>query len=69
MTQPRISQFEVEDGVNEPFHIYIDRDADPGVTSFVLDQDGGADNVYITLDGLRALVLAAERLLKERGDA
>lgn len=69
MTAPLISQFEVADGVNEAVHIYIDRDADPGVTSFVLDQDGCGDNLYITLDGLRALVAAAEQLLQARGEA
>lgn len=67
--KPIVSQFEITDGVNETIHIYIDRDADPGIRSFVLDQDGGADNQYITLDGLRALVQAAERLLQERGEA
>ena len=55
MTQPIISRFTVDDGVNEKVYIYIDRDADPGIRSYVLDPDG-------TLDGLRALVAAAEQL-------
>lgn len=62
MTKPVASQFDVEDGVNERISICIDRDADPGVLSFVLDQQGGGDYVYVTLDGLRALVAAAEQL-------
>lgn len=37
-------------------------DADPGVVSFILDQHGGGDYIYVTLDGLRALVAAAEQL-------
>lgn len=62
MTKPVASQFDVEDGVNELISICIDRDADPGVLSFVLDQQGGGDYIYVTLDGLRALVAAAEQL-------
>ena len=62
MTQPIISQFYVDDGVNERISIYIDRDADPGIRSYVLDPDGGGSNLYVTLDGLRALVAAAEQL-------
>lgn len=62
MTKPVASQFDVDDGVNERISICIDRDADPGVLSFVLDQQGGADYIYVTLDGLRALVAAAEQL-------
>lgn len=66
MTKPMVNRFEIADGVNEAVHVYIDRDADPGVISFVLDQDGCGDNLYITLDGLHALVAAAEMLLKAR---
>lgn len=69
MTKPIVNQFEIADGVNETIHIYLDRDADPGVRSFVLDPDGGGDNLYVTLDGLRALVAAAELLLQARGEA
>jgi|SanBayMetagenome_1026888.scaffolds.fasta_scaffold62937_2 hypothetical protein len=62
MTMPIVSQFYVDDGVNERISISIDRDAD--VRSYVLDPDGGGDNLYVTLDGLRALVAAAEQLEK-----
>lgn len=62
MTKPVASQFDVDDGVNELIRICIDRDADPGVLSFVLDQQGGGDYIYVTLDGLRALVAAAGQL-------
>lgn len=62
MTKPVASLFDVDDGVNERIRICIDRDADPGVLSFVLDQQGGGDYIYVTLDGLRALVAAAEQL-------
>lgn len=62
MTKPVASQFDVDDRVNERISICIDRDADPGVLSFVLDQQGGGDYIYVTLDGLRALVAAAEQL-------
>ena len=60
MTQPIISQFYVDDGVNERISICIDRDAE--VRSYILDPDGGGDMLYVTLDGLRALVAAAEQL-------
>lgn len=69
MTAPIVSQFEIADGVNENISIYIDRDADAGVISFVLNPDGGGSNLYVTLDGLRALVAAAEQLLQARGKA
>lgn len=69
MTKPTVSQFQVDDGVNENISIYLDRDADSGVVSFVLDPDGGGSNLYVTLDGLRALVAAAEQLLQARGKA
>ena len=62
MTKPVASLFDVDDGVNERISICIDHDADPGVLSFVLDQQGGVDYIYVTLDGLRALVAAAEQL-------
>lgn len=60
MTIPIISQFYVDDGVNERISISIDRDAE--VRSYILDPDGGGDMLYVTLDGLRALVAAAEQL-------
>jgi hypothetical protein len=62
MTKPAISEFEINDGVNELVSISIDRDADPGVRSYVLDQQGAGDYLYLTLEGLRALVEAAEQL-------
>lgn len=62
MTKPVISQFDVNDEVNEVITICPDRDADPGVVSFVLDQAGCDDYLYVTLAGLRALVAAAEML-------
>lgn len=62
MTKPVASQFDVDDQVNERISICIDHDADHGVLSFVLDQQGGGDYIYVTLDGLRALVAAAEQL-------
>ena len=60
--KPIARQYSVEDGVNELLTICRDVDADPGVVSFVLDQQGGDGYLYVTLDGLRALVAAAEQL-------
>lgn len=62
MTKPVISEFEINDNVNEIIRISIDRDADPGVRSYVMDQQGASDYFYVTLDGLRALVAAAEQM-------
>lgn len=62
MTKPVPSELEVKDGVNDMIRISIDRDADPCISSFVLDQDNGGDYFYVTLEGLRALVSAAEQL-------
>jgi hypothetical protein len=62
MTKPVVSEFEINDGANPIIRIGIDRDSDPGVLSFVLDQQEAGDYVYVTLDGLRALVAAAEQL-------
>tara|TARA_R110000868_G_scaffold352878_2_gene614131 strand:+ start:1611 stop:1823 length:213 start_codon:yes stop_codon:yes gene_type:complete len=67
MTKPLVSRFEVADGANELINISRDGDADPGVLSYILDQQGGSDYIYVTLDGLRALVAAAEQL-QEAGD-
>ncbi len=60
--KPTASQYTVEDGLNQLLTICRDVDADPGVVSFILDQQGGANYMYVTLDGLRALVAAAEQL-------
>ncbi len=62
MTEPNVSEFEINDGENPVIRISIDHDADLGVRSFVLDQTEAGDYIYVTLDGLRALVKAAEQL-------
>lgn len=62
LPKPIVSRFDIQDGVNELIMIVRDPDADPGVVSFILDQQGGGDYIYVTLDGLRALVAAAEQL-------
>lgn len=64
MSKHVVSRFDIEDGVNELIMIVRDPDADPGVVSFILDQQGGADYMYVTLGGLRALAAAAEQLLE-----
>lgn len=60
--KPIISEFTINDSVNGPIRISIDRDADPGVLSFVMDQQDASDYFYATLDGLKALVAAAEQM-------
>lgn len=62
MIKPVIRQFVVDDKVNETLSICLDPDHNPGVVSFILDQQGGGNYMYVTLDGLRALVAAAEQL-------
>lgn len=62
MVKPTVTQFEVEDGLNEAITICIDRDAD--VLSFTLDQRGGDGYIYVTLEGLEALVEAAKGLVE-----
>jgi len=62
MTEPTVSEFEINDGENPVIRISVDHDADPSVRSFVLDQTEAGDYIYVTLDGLRALVKAAEQL-------
>ena len=60
--KPTAVQYEIEDGVNEAITICIDRDADPGVVSFTLDQRGGEGYIYVTLEGLKGLLEAAQKL-------
>ena len=64
VVKPKVAQFEVEDGVNEAIVICLDRDADLGVVSFTLDQRGGEGYIYVTLEGLEALVEAARGLVE-----
>lgn len=61
----RPTEFTVENGDSGTTTICLDHDADPGMPiSFLISQD--EDTVYVTLDALRGLVLAAEALLKGR---
>ena len=62
MTKPVISEFEINDNVNGLMRISIDRDADPGIRSYVIDQQDASDYFYVTLDGLKALIAAAEQM-------
>ena len=64
--KPTAVQYEIEDGVNEAITICIDRDADPGVVSFTLDQQGGQGYLYVTLSGLMALADAAKKLIDDQ---
>jgi hypothetical protein len=64
--KPVVNQYEISDGVNPLITISIDHDADPGVLSFVLDQQEGGDYLYVTLDGLKALVEAATEFSRGR---
>ena len=60
MIEPNVSEFEINDGANSIVRISIDLDADLGVQAFLLRQE--ESYIYVTLDGLRALVKAAEQL-------
>lgn len=57
----KITQYQIEDGVNEPITICIDHDAEPSL-SFVLDQQGAANYLYVNLEGLKGLLEAAQKL-------
>lgn len=59
----KITQYQIEDGVNEPITICIDYDAEPkDGLSFVLDQQGASNYLYVNLEGLKGLLEAAQKL-------
>ena len=59
----KITQYQIEDGVNEPITICIDHYADPkDGLSFVLDQQGAPNYLYVNLEGLKGLLEAAKKL-------
>ena len=63
MVKPKIVEYEIEDGLNESILICVDRDAE--VLSFTVDQRGSAGYLHVTLEGLKALAEAAQRLTEQ----
>ena len=61
----KITQYQIEDGFNEPITICIDYDAEDGL-SFVLDQQGAPNYLYVNLEGLKGLLEAAQKLSESK---